>query len=185
MKKLKEQKRASDETLVAKSGKTWAEWFTILDKAGAKKWEHGEISLFLYEKQKVSGWWSQMISVGYEHERGIRQKFQKCDGEFSASGSRTLNVPLAKVYEAWADEKLRRKWLPDGDMEITTARKDKSIRAKWDGGTSRVSILFYGKGPQKSQVTVDHMKLPGSKESAKMRAFWFEALNRAQKMLEG
>lgn len=185
MKKPREQKRASDETVKAKSGKTWAEWFKILDKAGAKKWEHAEISLFLHEKQKVSGWWSQMISVGYEHERGIRQKFQKCDGEFAASGSRTMNVPLAKVYLAWVDETLRRKWLRDGDMEITTATKDKSIRAKWNGGASRVSILFYGKGPQKSQVTVDHMKLADSKESAQMRTYWFEALNRAQKLLEG
>src|SRR5208282_5420413 len=132
MKKLSEQKRASDETVKAKSGKTWAEWFKILDKAGAKKWEHPEISLFLHEKQKVSGWWSQMVAVGYEHERGIRQKFQKCDGEFSTSGSRTLAVPLAKAYAAWTDEKIRRRWLPDAKMEITTATPNKSIRAKWD-----------------------------------------------------
>ena len=184
MKKLREQKRASDETVKAKSGKTWAEWFKILDKVGAKKWEHSQISLYLHEKQNVSGWWSQMISVGYEHERGKRQKFQKCDGEFSASGSRTMNVPLGKLYEAWADEKLRRKWLPNGEMEITTSTKDKSIRAKWDGGKSRVSFLFYNKGPQKSQVTVDHMKLADSNDSEQMRTYWFEALNRAQKMLE-
>jgi hypothetical protein len=183
MKKPREQKRSSDEALVARSGRTWAEWFKILDKAGAKKWEHKEIALYLHEKQKVSGWWSQMIAVGYEHERGIRQKFQKCTGEFAASGSRTLNVPLTKAYEAWADERLRRKWLPDGDLEITTATKDKSIRAKWDGGTSRVSILFYGKGPHKSQVTVDHMKLASTKGCAKMKAHWFEALNRLEARL--
>jgi hypothetical protein len=70
-------------------------------------------------------------------------------------------------------------------MEITTQTKDKSIRAKWNGGASRVSILFYGKGPQKSQVTVDHMKLADSKESEQMKSYWFEALNRAQKLLEG
>ena len=122
-----------------------------------------------------------MISVGYEHERGMRQKFQKCDGEFSASGSRTMNVPLAKVFEAWADETLRRKWLPDSDMEITTATKDKSIRAKWDGGTSRVSILFYGKAAQ--EVTVDHMKLASTEGCAKMKAYWFEALNRLEARL--
>ncbi len=68
-------------------------------------------------------------------------------------------------------------------MEITTATKDKSIRAKWDGGTSRVSILFYGKGPQKSQVTVDHMKLASTEGCAKMKAYWFEALNRLEARL--
>ena len=44
MKKPREQKRASDEAVKAKSGKTWAQWFKILDKAGAKKWAHREIS---------------------------------------------------------------------------------------------------------------------------------------------
>ena len=57
MKKPREQKRSSDEAVKAKSGKTWAEWFKILDKAGAKKWQHKEIARFLYEKKRVSPWW--------------------------------------------------------------------------------------------------------------------------------
>jgi hypothetical protein len=104
-KKPKETKRSSDEAVKAKTGKIWAEWFKILDKAGAKKWPHKETSAYLSDKHNVSAWWCQMVAVGYEHERGIRQKFQKCDGEFSASGSRTMMVPLAKAYAAWTDEK--------------------------------------------------------------------------------
>jgi hypothetical protein len=183
MKKPREQKRASDEAVKEKSGKTWEEWFKILDRAGAKEWEHKQISSYLFEKQKVSPWWSQMISVGYERERGIRQQFQKCDGEFSASGSRTVNVPLAKLYEAWADEKQRKKWLPGVDMEVTTT-KGKYFRAKWDGGKSRLSVGFYARGPQKSQVAVDHEKLGNAKECAKMKAYWFEVLNRLQAAVE-
>lgn len=185
MKKPREQKRSSDEAVKAKSGKAWAEWFKILDKAGAKKWQHKESARFLYEKKKVSPWWSQMISIGYERERGIRQKFQKCDGEFSASVSRTLNVPLSRLYEAWADEKLRCEWLPDAEMEVTSLTKQKYFRAKWDGGASRLSVGFYAKGPLKSQVAVDHGKLAGASDCAKMKAYWFEALNRMQNTLEG
>jgi hypothetical protein len=33
-------------------------------------------------------------------------------------------------------------------------------------------------------VAVDHEKLSGSKECAKMKAYWFEALNRLQGVLE-
>jgi hypothetical protein len=160
----------------------WAEWFKILDKARAKKWPHKEISAYLYEKQNVSPWWAQMVAVGYEHERGIRQKFQKCDGEFSASGSRTLAVPLAKAYEAWIDEKFRRRWLPGAKMEITTATPGKYVRAKW--GDSRLSVGFYSRGPAKAQVAVDHGKLASSRECAKMKSYWFAALNRLQKTLE-
>lgn len=183
MKKPREQKRSSDEAVKAKSGKTWAEWFKILDKAGAKKWQHKEIARFLSEKQKVSPWWSQMISVGYERGRGIRQKFQKCDGEFSASASRTLNVPLSRLYEAWADEKLRCEWLPDAEMEVTSLTKQKYFRAKWDGGASRLSVGFYAKGPLKSQVAVDHEKLASADDCGKMKSYWFEALNRLEKLL--
>jgi hypothetical protein len=183
MKKPRETKRSSDEAVQAKTGKVWAEWFRILDKAGAKKWPHKEIAAYLHDKQKVSPWWAQMVSVGYEHERGIRQRFQKCDGEFSASGSRTLAVPLAKAYAAWTDEKLRNQWLPGAKIEITTATPGKYVRAKWDGDT-RLSVGFYSKGPGRAQVAVDHGKLANSRESAKMKSYWFAALNRLQKALE-
>jgi hypothetical protein len=183
MNKPRETKRSSDEAVKANTGKVWAEWFKILDKAGAKKWPHKEISAYLHDKYKVGPWWCQMVAVGYEHERGIRQKFQKCDGEFSTSDSRTLAVPLARAYAAWTDEKLRRRWLPDAQMEITTATPNKSIRAKWDD-TTRLSVNFYGKGAGKSQIAVDHMKLANTKECAKMKSYWFDALNRLQKNLE-
>ena len=183
MKNPRETKRSSDEAVKAKTGKVWAEWFKILDRAGAKKWPHKDIAAYLKEKQKVQSWWCQMVAVGYEHERGIRQKFQKCDGEFAASGSRTLNVPMSKLYEAWTDEKLRRRWLPDAKMEITTATRNKSLRAKWDDGKSRLSVNFYAKGAGKAQAAVDHMKLASSKECAKMKNYWFEALNRLESQL--
>lgn len=183
MKKPRGTKRSTDEAVKAKTGKIWAEWFKILDKAGAKRWPHKEISAFLHEKQDVSPWWAQTVAVGYEHERGIRQKFQKCDGEFSASGSRTLAVPLAKAYAAWTDEKLRQQWLPGTEIEITTATPGKYVRAKWNG-TTRLNVGFYGKGAEKTQVAVDHEKLPNSRECVRMKSYWFDALNRLQKILE-
>jgi uncharacterized protein DUF4287 len=183
MKKPRTQKQMSDEAVKARTGKIWAEWFEILDKAGAKKWRHQEISAYLAKAHQVGPWWTQMIAVPYEHARGIRQKFQKCDGEFAASGSRTLNVPISKLYEAWTDEKLRRRWLPGAKIEITTATRNKSLRAKWDDGKSRLSVNFYAKGVGKTQAAVDHMKLPNSRESARMKKYWFEALNRLELQL--
>jgi hypothetical protein len=184
MKKPRETKRSSDEVVKAKTGKVWAEWFKILDKAGAKKWPHKEIAAYLHEKQKVPSWWCQMVAVAYERERGIRQKFQKCDGEFSASGSRTIAAPLAKAYAAWTDEKLRQRWLPEAPLEITTATPGKYVRAKWNGDT-RLAVGFYSRGSEKTQVAVDHGKLANTKECAKMKSYWFDALNRLQETLEG
>jgi hypothetical protein len=182
MDKPKENKRSSDEAVKAKTGKVWAEWFKILDKAGARKMTHQEITAYLRREQSVGAWWNQMVAVAYERERGIREKFQKCDGEFSASGSRTMAVPMAKAFAAWTDEKLRKRWLPDGKLEITTATPGKYVRGKW--GTSRLSVGFVGKGAAKTQVAVDHGKLASSKECAKMKTYWFAALNSLQEMLE-
>lgn len=184
MKKPRTQKQMSDEAVKARTGKVWGEWFDILDQAGAKKWKHQEISAYLTDEHKVGPWWGQMIAVPYEHARGLREKFQKCSGEFSASGSRTLNVPIAKLYDAWTNEKLRGRWLPDGKIEITTATRNKSLRAKWDDGKSRLSVNFYAKGAGKCQAAVDHMKLANSKECARMKTYWFEALNRLETYLQ-
>jgi hypothetical protein len=183
MKKARTQKQMSNEAVKARTGKVWSEWFEILDEAGAKKWRHQEITAYLAKAHKVGSWWTQMIAVPYEHARGLREKFQKCTGEFSASGSRTLTVPMTKLYEAWMDERLRRCWLPGAKMEITTATPNKSLRAKWDDGKSRLSVNFYSKGTGKNQAAVDHMKLANSKECAKMKTYWFEALNRLERQL--
>ena len=182
-KKPKEAKRSSDEAVKAKTGKVWAEWFKILDKAGAKKWPHKEIAAYLYDQQKVPGWWCQMVAVGYEHERGLREKFQGCDGNFAANCSRTIVAPVAKLFEAWTDEEVRGRWLPGADIEITTATKGKSLRAKWDGDT-RLSVYFYPSGSEKGRVVVDHMKLASSKQSAQMKTYWSEALSRLDSTLK-
>jgi uncharacterized protein YndB with AHSA1/START domain len=76
-----------------------------------------------------------MVAVAYEHERGIRQQLQKCDGVFSASGSRTIAAPLAKGYAAWTEEKLRERWLPEAPMEITAERRaSQSTTRSWQTG---------------------------------------------------
>jgi hypothetical protein len=182
-KKSRTNTRSSDEAVKAKTGKAWADWFKILDKAGAKKLTHQEIWKYLKEKQDVGPWWSQMVAVEYERARGLRELHQKCTGEYSASGSRTMAVPVAKLYNAWVDESLRKEWLGAAKIEISTKTENKSLRAAWDGNKSRLSVNFYGRGPDKTQVAVDHMKLADSKECEKMKAYWVAALNRLESFI--
>ena len=42
--------RVGDDVLKQRTGKIWAEWFPISDKAGAKKMNHTEITDVLHEK---------------------------------------------------------------------------------------------------------------------------------------
>src|ERR1051326_3820677 len=165
------------EAVRAKTGKGWAEWFAILDEAGAAKWPHKEIAKHMHELG-CGPWWAQMVTVGYEQARGLRVKHQTAEG-FSASGSKTVAVPVAKLYAAWTDAKMRAKWLRDG-ITIRSGTKNKSLRIFGDGDESSTDVRFYTKGPGKSQVTIERRKLGSVKEVQRVKKYWAAALTKLQ-----
>jgi uncharacterized protein YndB with AHSA1/START domain len=175
--------RMSAEAVQTKTGKTWKEWFAILDKAGARKLSHPEIAEYLGTKQGVGPWWQQMVAVTYEEARGLRERHQKPAG-FQISVSRTVKLPLAKLYKAFANEKARKAWLGENGLTIRTATTNKSMRVTWSDGKTSVEISFLAKSDDKSQVVVQHSKLPDAKASAKMKKFWGAALDRLREALE-
>ncbi len=175
--------RMSDAAVQAKTGKAWDEWFKILDKAGGKKMNHKEIVAYLSEKYNVGPWWRQMVTVTYEQARGLREAYQKTKG-YSANSSKTITAPLAKLYKAWSDDKLRNRWLPEKGIVIRKATPEKSMRITWSDGKTSVSVYFLAKGEAKSQVALEHEKLPDAKAVVKMKTYWAEALGRLQEMVE-
>ncbi len=174
--------RMSDEAVRSKTGKTWAEWFKILDAAGAKKLDHKSIVAILSEQHGIGSWWRQMVTVGYEREHGLRQVHQNARG-FSASASKTMAAPVMKLFNAWNDKKVRQRWLPKSDFEIRKATPGKSMRITWVDKNTNVDVGFFPKGKDKSQVAVQHDKLADSKAVARMKLFWGKALERLQKTL--
>jgi hypothetical protein len=173
-----------DAAVRAKTGKGWAEWFALLDAAGAADMNLTAIAAHLYDRLGCPGWWSQMVAVGYEQARGLRQKNQACDGVFQASASKTVGVPLAELYAAWQDGRRRRRWLPEDGFTVRKATANKSLRITWVDGKTSVEVMFYAKGDAKSQVAVQHRKLPGA-AAVKAKAFWAGALDRLKQYLEG
>ncbi len=175
--------KISSEAVKAKTGKPWAEWFAILDAAGAKKMSHKEIVAVLGEEQGVGDWWGQMLTVGYEQARGLREKHQKPEG-YQVSASKTLAAPVEALFKAWHDARARKKWLAE-PITISKATPDKSLRLKWGDGRTSVDVNLYVKGEAKTQVVVQHSKLKNAKEAAAMKKFWGEALNALKAILEG
>jgi hypothetical protein len=80
-------KRISDRAVKSKTKRTWNEWFSILDEAGAKVLTHKDVASYIYKNYNLSPWWSQMVTVTYEQERGLRSKYQRPDG-YSVSVSK-------------------------------------------------------------------------------------------------
>jgi Domain of unknown function (DUF4287) len=175
--------RMSDDAVKAKTGKTWNEWFTLLDKDGAAKMTHQELVKLLNTKHGVGSWWQQMLTVTYEEQRGLRDRHEKLQG-YQISVSRTINVPLAVLYKTVANEKSRAKWLPEDGLVVRTATLDKSMRVTWKDKKTSLEIAFLAKGEQKSQVVVQHSKLPNATSAARMKTYWGNALDRLRELLE-
>jgi len=176
--------RMSDEAVKAKTGKKWDQWFAILDKAGAKDMSHKEIVKFLNSAHDLGPWWQQTVTVTYEQARGLREKHEK-PGGYQISVSRTVNVPLPTLYKAMANERSRSGWLSEDGIAVRKATANKSMRVTWKDGKTSLEINFYPKGDGKSQVVVQHSKLPDAKAAAKMKTFWGQALERLRESLGG
>ena len=176
--------RIGDEAVASRTGKTWAEWFGALDAAGARDLDHKALVALLAERFGVeSGWWCQAIAGTYERARGTRQRHEMPDG-YQVSASATVSVPLAALYEAWTDERLRGRWLSDGALAVRKATPEKSLRLAWDAGASRVDVNFYAKGAARSQVTLQHSRLPDAAAGERMKAYWKEQLGRLKGLPE-
>jgi hypothetical protein len=171
------------EAVARATGRAWDEWLKVLDRAGAKKMPHKDIALMLSRQFAVPSWWSQMVTVGYEQARGLRAVNQKADG-FAANASKTLGIPVARLFDAWSDPKARAHWLLDAPVEVRRATDGKSMRMSWTLGGSSVDVGFYAKGAGKSQVAVSHSKLKSAAAVVKQKAFWGEALDRLKALLD-
>lgn len=164
------------------TGRTWPEWLTLLDTAGARKLAHREIAQLLARKHRLPDWWSQMVTVGYEQARGLRVKHQKADG-FEISVTKTMAAPVDRAFAAWKDPALREQWLPRTPLTIRKATPHKSIRILWADETS-VGVNFWPKGPLKCSVVPQHGKLTTPEAAEKMKAYWTGKLEALRVFLE-
>lgn len=147
-----------DTAVKARTGKTWAEWFAILDGAGATRMSHKEIVAYLGERHQVPEWWQQMVAVTYEQGRGLREKHET-PGGFQVSVTKTTSVPVDKLFEAWQSEGLRARWMPNRGITIRKATPNKSLRIGCVDGKTSLDVLFYARGEKKSQGSILHYAL--------------------------
>lgn len=162
----------SDAAVAKKTGRTWKEWVSVLDRDGAAALPHGKIALLLHEHHSVPDWWAQMVTVGYERIRGLREKGQRRDGTFEVSKSKTYPVPIADLWKAFMRCK---EWLEGETLRMSKATKHKTMRMKWSDGTP-VEAYFIEKGPAKSLLALQHRKLTSRAEAARLRTYWSERL---------
>ena len=174
----------AEETVVAATGRGWQAWFELLDDWEAATRSHTEIARWLREDQGVDGWYSQSITVGYERARGLRAPGERPDG-FAVGVSRTIAVPVQRLFDAFANDDLRERWLPGAELRVRTATAPRTARYDWEDGSTRVIVGFEDVGERKSRVALSHERLPDADAADEMKAWWRERLTALKEQLEG
>lgn len=64
--------RISNDAVKVKTGKSWNQWFKILDRLDVKTNGHRHAAVSLNKTHKLNPWWSQAVTIRYEWERGLR-----------------------------------------------------------------------------------------------------------------
>jgi hypothetical protein len=172
----------SDVTIKENTGCAWERWVKALDRVEAHTWPHRDIAKYVQEKYKVTSWWAQTVTVGYERIKGLRAVGQRRDGLFDANKSRTFAVPLATLYRAFHDARIRSRWLPGVDLTVRTATGGKSMRITWPDRTS-VEVGFASQGTGKSRVALSHVKLRDKAAATRAKEYWGDRLDALKDVL--
>jgi uncharacterized protein YndB with AHSA1/START domain len=170
----------SDASVAKRTGRTWAQWVRRLDAAKASEKTHREIAGYV-SSLGTPDWWSQMVTVGYERIRGLRDRGQRRGGGYEATKSRTFAVPVERLFEAFVNARLRRRWLAP-KVTVRHATPLKYMRMAWDDGTP-VQVGFTSKGAAKSAVAIQHQKLPDRSTADAMKRIWSEHFDRLGDLL--
>ncbi|MES1183386.1 MAG: hypothetical protein ABUL60_06195 [Myxococcales bacterium] len=180
-KSIKEAAGVSTDAVARRTGKTWDDWFEVLDNAGAATLDQRGIIAILAQKHGIGPWWQQMIAVGYESLRSAAEKPPAVDG-FQISSSCTLDAPLTRVFRLWNDSGERARWLADDRFVVRATTADKVIRARWGKGTSHVAVSFAEKAGR-TEVSVEHHQIESRGAAEQMKAYWAKKLGLLDQVL--
>lgn len=177
----------SDAKSIDKTGHDLAHWFEILDRFGGIEKGHTASTKFLYEKYDVPGWYCQGIVVAFERARGKRVMNQRCDGAFEVSVSKVIAANTAALIKAFTNVKNRKTWTIDADRALVMAlesglkdpkskgfitRPDGQARFRFKWGDTTVQLYLLPKGPGKTSIVAQQMKLRDTGDVERYRGLW-------------
>ena len=199
------ESRMDEARVREKTGKGWDEWFSIIDSMGGMPLGHTKIAKALRDQHGVDPWYSQMLTVQYERERGGRKINQRAKG-FDISFQRKIKAPVDRVYRAWTEPDELNRWFTtkakveakvggrysnaDGDAgEFRRVEPNKRLVFTWEQKQhqpgSVVDVMFMPEGPEKTVVYLTHRKLQSKEDADDLKnGGWRWALDSLKSYLE-
>ena len=167
----------SDAAVQRATGKTWDEWYALLDAWDGATHNHTEIARHVAESYGIAGWWAQNVTVGYERARGMRARHQRPDG-FSMNLSKTFPVPVERLFAALVEDEQRGRWLDRVTLRLRTSQSGRSARFDVSPGETRLIVNLTSRGPEKASIAFQQERLPNAAEVARWKALWQAQLAR-------
>ena len=167
----------SEAAILKGTGRTWDDWFRVLDEWDATTRNHTEIARYVNGEHGIDGWWSQSVTVGYERARGMRAPNERPEG-FEVSVSKTVPLAAMDAWRAFVEPSRRRRWL-DLSLRMRTGTRTMGRSARFDvpDEGNRINVYFTPKDDDRTIVTVTHVKLAGAGDVAAHRAAWKSRLD--------
>lgn len=161
--------QVSDEAVAEATGRTFPEWFKLLDKAEAVTWSHAERAAWLAARG-VDEWWAQSVTVEYERARGLRALGQRMDGTYEASLQRTLQAGPARI------EALLREAGAALDPALAVVPRASDTNQgrvlRFASGDERVEIVLSARPDGRCVVRVTQGGLAGAEAREAAKARW-------------
>lgn len=157
------------------TGRTWDEWFRLLDDWGATERTHPEIARQVHEVYGVDGWWSQSVTVGYEWARGMRQRHE-VPGGYQVSISKTIDASADDVWRDFVETRRRDRWLDPGTLRVRPKTGTPGKSARFDDADGRTVHIYLTAKDERSSVAVTCEGLADQAEVETHRALWRDRL---------
>lgn len=169
------QPEMSDEALVEATGKTHDEWADVIDARWGGDFDHPTVARYLEETfEGVNGWWAQTITVGYERITGLRLPYQRSDGMFACSKTRTVGVDADLLRKMLLSDTHRADLFPDQVTELRSKPTTKALRI---GIGPEKAVAVFGidnSDDGRTRVSVQHERLPTYDSVEEWKFYWSE-----------
>ncbi|MCC7290591.1 MAG: SRPBCC domain-containing protein [Phycisphaerales bacterium] len=195
----------SPEAIEKATGQPWTHWTRVLDRFDVRSNGHKAAARHLLVEHGASPWWSQMLTVRYELEHGLRQPLQRGDKTFAVTVQRTIHTTPAAAWNAWTSRSAALKWLPglksldarpggriapllDGEGEFSRIDRHERLRIIWRRGrepAGMIEVRFASKPGGRVTIGVGHSGISGKREAEQLKSRWTACGDALRNVLHG
>lgn len=165
----------SDDAIRNGTGRGWEEWCDLLDQRPEGLDGHTAIATYVRDDLGTGPWWSQGVAVGYERITGLRLPYERPDGTFTASKSKTVVIDAHDLRAMLFDDELRAGLFPGLATTLRSRSEANAIRIDVGPGVAQFGVTpatDAGDGRTRSKVTVQHDKLPTYELVEEWKFYW-------------